>query len=54
MSTPVYLDGLSKVHITQDKVMGSVRTLEVTDGRTFCLGTAFLKYQTVRNAGLRE
>jgi hypothetical protein len=46
----IKLDGLSKVHITQDKVMESLCALEVTESRTSGLGTTFLKCQAISSS----
>jgi hypothetical protein len=43
---------LSKVQITQDKVMESVCTPEVTNGRTSVFWTTSFQCQTLRSAGL--
>lgn len=42
---------LSKVKITEDKVMESVCAPEMMDGRTYSCGPTFSKCWTVRNAG---
>ena len=40
--------GSEQVYVTQYKVMESVYMPEVTDGKTFGLGTIFLNCQTIR------